>query len=282
LLHCCRNNIILLLQVSPWEIQPDQDDAPHAAETARTAAQEQTGSESTQQQGGGMGGDAADSSAAAQRAARRRASRAIDISSLIGAMDDDDEYNPLADGNSSDSDCGDRRRGRRGRGGAAGGVTWGSERGPKGSKRGRGSDDEDFRVSEGQPPGSKRGGRAGGGSRGGGGGAGSGAQQWGMDQIKQQQGAHLALKQQQMLAAMLAGKMGQAALAQLLNVPPTAPIHDQPLPTPLKPVRSCGVCSSRFAVVFTAKAVTITRAWLGYVHRIYICVVQHASLAALL
>jgi hypothetical protein len=63
-----------------------------------------------------------------------------------------------------------------------------------------------------------------------------------MEQIKQQQGAHLALKQQQMLAAMLAGN--QAALAQLLNVPPTAPIHDQPLPTPLKPVRSCCVCCS--------------------------------------
>jgi hypothetical protein len=57
-----------------------------------------------------------------------------------------------------------------------------------------------------------------------------------LDQIKQQQGTHLALKQQQMLAAMLAGN--QAALAQLCNVPPTAPIHEQPLPTPLKPVRA--------------------------------------------
>jgi hypothetical protein len=63
-----------------------------------------------------------------------------------------------------------------------------------------------------------------------------------MEQIKQQQGAHLALKQQQMLAAMLAGN--QAALTQLLNVPSTAPIHDQPLPTPLKPVRPCCVCCS--------------------------------------
>ncbi|WIA30512.1 hypothetical protein OEZ86_000596 [Tetradesmus obliquus] len=220
-------------KVSPWEIQPDQDDAAHAADTARTAAHEPAGSESTQQQGGGgLAGDA-DSSAAAQRAARRRASRAIDISSLIGAVDnEDDEYNPLADGNSSDSDCGGRRRKGRGRGGAGGGVTWGGDRGPKGSKRGRGSDDEDFRASDGQAPSGKRGGRAGGVSRGGAA-AGPGVQQWGPEQIRQQQGAHLALKQQQMLAAMLAGN--QAALAALLNVPPTAPIHDQPLPTPLKP-----------------------------------------------
>ncbi|KAF6259564.1 hypothetical protein COO60DRAFT_1700751 [Scenedesmus sp. NREL 46B-D3] len=212
------NSADLEHKVSPWEIQPEQDHAAHAAETARTAAQEASGSESTQQQGGGgVAGDAADSSAAAQRAARRRAGRAIDISSLIGAM-------------MTTTNCGGRRRGKgRGRGGG-GGVTWGGERGPKGSKRGRGSDDEDFKASEGQPPSGKRGGRVGGGARGG---AGSGAQQWGMDPIRQQQGSHLAMKQQQMLAAMLAGN--QAALAQLCNVPPSAPIHDQPLPTPLKP-----------------------------------------------
>jgi hypothetical protein len=57
-----------------------------------------------------------------------------------------------------------------------------------------------------------------------------------------------------MLSAMLAGN--QAALAQLCNVPATAPIHDQPLPTPLKPVRQrCDCCLGCERVSIAVKCV---------------------------
>jgi hypothetical protein len=61
--------------------------------------------------------------------------------------------------------------------------------------------------------------------------------------VQQQQQIHLHIRQQQMLAAVLAGN--PAVLAQLSSVPPNTPPQDQPFPVPLRPVRhqlGCRCC----------------------------------------
>eukprot|EP00878_Enallax_costatus_P013360 GHUV01013967.1.p1 GENE.GHUV01013967.1~~GHUV01013967.1.p1 ORF type:complete len:558 (+),score=203.18 GHUV01013967.1:3-1676(+) len=180
-------------KLSPWDIEPDRDEVRKREEAARKAQQAAAAAEEVRRQ----------EEAAAEARARRRASRTIaDYSDLIGAVDDDDEYNPMAEGFSSDSDGGRRRR--------------------KKGKRGRGSDDEDFRDSA--APGAGEGG--------------SKKRQkfkpaWNLDQIKQQQNRHLNAKQQQMLGAISTGNT--LLLARLTSAPPNAPIHEQPFPLPLRP-----------------------------------------------
>lgn len=181
-------------QVSPWDIEPDRDEVRKKEEAARRHQQAAAAAEEVRRQ----------EEAAAEARARRRSSRAVtDYSDLIGAVDDDDEYNPLAEGYSSDSDGGRRRR-RKG-------------------KRGRGSDDEDFRDSA-----------APGAGEGGGKKSRKFKPAWSLDQIKQQQNRHLNGKQQQMLGAMSTGNT--LLLARLTSAPPNAPIHEQPFPVPLRPV----------------------------------------------
>lgn len=194
--------IVVPLQVSPWDIETDRDEARKKEEAARKAQQAAAAAEELRRQ----------EEAAAEARARRRASRTIaDYTDLIGAVDDDDEYNPLAEGYSSDSDDGRRRR-RKG-------------------KRGR-DDDEDFRetaTTTGGPTGGKK---SKGASK-----LSSGAP-WSLDQIKQQQSTHMAPKQQQMLGAMATGNT--LLLARLTTPAPNAPIHEHPFPVPLKPVRLLG------------------------------------------
>lgn len=198
--HC-----LLLLQVSPWDIETDRDEVRKAEEAARKQQQAAAAAEELRRQ----------EEAAAEARARRRASRTIaDYSDLIGAVDDDDEYNPLAEGYSSDSDDGrGRRRGRKG-------------------KRGRGSDDEDFSRDAAAAGGKKS--KGGSMSRLLGAAGGSSGAQWSLDQIKQQQSSHLPPKQQQMLGALATGNT--LLLARLTSAPSNAPIHEQPFPVPLKPV----------------------------------------------
>jgi len=234
MIDCCLL-YLLCCQVSPWAVEPDREESRKAEEAARKQAEAEAVAEaSRREEAAAEGTRAAGIDPAAARQQRRRAIRIQDFSGLAGAVEDDDEYDPMADSDDSE-ERGGRRRGR--------GMGW--IRG-RGGRRGRaaGSDDDDYAKEFAREQGKelKKSGR-GGGAAGRTGGTGL-RDPWTVAQVQQQQQIHLHIRQQQMLAAVMAGN--PAVLAQLSSVPPNTPPQDQPFPVPLRPVsHQLGCCCCR-------------------------------------